>query len=126
MYKRNIKIEAIFIIIIFLFLMTGCFNPDLNDLNSNNETTKSNIVSESEGKQESSTSRNPGDSGSMDTLNDEIKASNSSESTIADNNENVTTQDNDDESPSTTVAQSESKQETINSIPVLSLEVIEG
>ena len=124
MYKRLIKIAVIFIIIImFVFLITGCLSPDLN---SNTKETISNTAADSAGKQESSTLRNPGDSGTMDTSNDEIKASNSSESTIADNNENVTTQDNDDESPSTTVAQSESKQETINSIPVLSLEVIEG
>jgi lipoprotein-anchoring transpeptidase ErfK/SrfK len=128
MHKTLKKIAAAFVIIIFVFLITGCLNPDSNNLNSNTKATKSDTASDAEGKQESFTAGNPGDSGSIDTLNDEINASSSSENTITANNDDnaSATQDKEEGSPGTTVAESGSKQKSANTLPVLSLEVIEG
>src|SRR5450830_1922831 len=82
MHKILKKIAVIFIIIIiFVFLITGCLSPDLN---SSTKATESNTVSDTAGKQD--IAGNAGDSGSTDILSDETSSSSSSESTTGDNN----------------------------------------
>jgi lipoprotein-anchoring transpeptidase ErfK/SrfK len=128
MHKELKKITAVFIIAIFLFLITGCLNPGLNNINSGTEAAKSNKPSDTEGKQESSVAGNPGDSGSTDTLDDTVNTSGSSEKTITTNNDGSSSgaQDKEAGSTSTTVNDSNSSQKSVNTLPVLSLEVIEG
>lgn len=127
MNKTLKKITSVFVIIIFVFLTTGCFNTDLNNVNSNTKAAKAGEASDIEDKKESSVAGNPGNSGSVDTLNDSENTSGSGENIVTANNgeSSSDTQDKEDVS-NDTAADSKSTQESINTLPVLSLEVIEG
>ena len=122
------KIAAAFVAALLIFALTGCLNSNLNNLNSGVKASETNIVSDDTGKQEASIAVNPADSGGTDTSGNEAAAG-SNENTNA-NNDNVSTtqatKDTSTSSTSTTAAQSGSKQESANTLPQLSLEIIEG
>ena len=118
------KIAAALAITLLIFALTGCLNFKLNNLISGVKAAEANIVSDDTGKQEASIAVNPADSGETDTSGKEAAGSN--ENTNANNDNVSTTQATEDASTSTTAAQSGSKQESANTLPQLSLEVIEG
>ncbi|MHB1377941.1 MAG: hypothetical protein ACYCXB_11085, partial [Candidatus Humimicrobiaceae bacterium] len=126
-HKKIIKkIAAAFVTALLIFVFTGCLNSNLNNLNSGVKAAETNIVSDNTGKQEASIAGNPADSGETDTSSNDAAASDLNENTAANNNNASTTQTTEDAGTGTTAAQSESKQESINTLPQLSLEVIEG
>jgi lipoprotein-anchoring transpeptidase ErfK/SrfK len=125
MQKVLKKITVIFIIITFAALLTGCLSSETNNLESSTSASKSDAVSDTDSKLESSVLGNPGDSGSSDAFeNTENTSDSSSKNVGADNNDSPS--DSQGKEDTDIAAGSESSQEQANTLPVLSLEIVEG
>ena len=128
-YKIKIKkIAAALLIVSLIFALTGCLNYKLNNLNSGVKEAENSTVSDDTGKQESASAGNPGDSLESGTSGNASSASSSNENNTVNDNPSTTqnTEDATTNSTSTTSDQPGSEQEPANTLPQLSLEVIEG
>jgi lipoprotein-anchoring transpeptidase ErfK/SrfK len=123
------KIVLSLIIVLLVFALTGCLNS--GNLSLGTKIAETGITSGSIEDQVSSNTGNPGDSGGTDTPGNETALSGSdqttTQTTVTDGNENFSAAETtEDTSTSTTASQSESNKEPADTLPQLSLEVIEG
>ena len=121
------KITAVFIIIILAVFIAGCSIPKLNSLDTDSSSLKSKAVSEAESRNLSSDEGNPGDSGSLTTLENADTGADSSSSTIVPDSE-VSLSDLQDKEDVTKDygADLTLTQVMANELPELFLEIIEG
>ena len=127
MKKALKKISVVFIIITFAVLLTGCLDSEPNNLDSSISTSKSAIVSDTDSKQESSVLGNPGDSGSSGIFKDTENTSDSGNENVGADNEESSLDSQGKEDVDTDISpDSESTQDPANTLPALSLEIVEG
>ena len=129
MQKTIKKLIAVFTIIILAALLTGCLSTELNNKIASSDTNESAATIKTDNKTETSVSENPGNSdSSSNSENKDSSSTDLSDTTVETETEGTssdTTKTEEDITADST-SESESVQDSVNTIPVLTLAIVEG
>jgi len=126
MQKTIKKLIAVFTIITFAALLTGCLSPELNNKITSSKTNESAATAVLDNKSEASASENPGSSGNSE--NKDSSSTDLSDITVETETEGTSpdTSPIEEDVSSDSTSGFKSEQDSVNTVPLLTLAIVEG